>query len=212
MRKFYLFFFLFITTVGFSQQDAWVYFNAKPNSQFYVDSPLKMLSQRALDRRSNQNIALDFKDIPVEASYVNQVKSTSGITVMAKSKWMNAIHVRGEQVAIQSLALFSFVDKVDFADKSLNQKGKTAKSIKVKKEEKTSKTKIDYAYGSSSTQIQMLNGHLLHQQNYTGSGKIIAVMDAGFPGVNTTPPFQRLRVNNQILGGYNYVLRDPEFY
>ncbi|RTZ05277.1 T9SS type A sorting domain-containing protein [Flavobacterium sp. GSP27] len=212
MRKFYLFFFLFITTVCFSQQDAWVYFNAKPNSQFYVDSPLKMLSQRALDRRSNQNIALDFKDIPVEASYVNQVKSTSGITVMAKSKWMNAIHVRGEQVAIQSLALFSFVDKVDFADKSLNQKGKTAKSIKVKKEDKTSKTKIDYAYGSSSTQIRMLNGHLLHQQNYTGSGKIIAVMDAGFPGVNTTPPFQRLRENNQILGGYNYVLRDPEFY
>jgi hypothetical protein len=31
----------------------------------------------------------------------------------------------------------------------------------------------------------MLNGQALHQQNYTGSGKIIAVMDGGFPGVNT---------------------------
>jgi hypothetical protein len=35
--------------------------------------------------------------------------------------------------------------------------------------------------GSSSNQIQMLNGQALHQQNYTGSGKIIAVMDGGFP-------------------------------
>lgn len=212
MRKFYLFVFLLMTILGFSQQDAWVYFNAKPNSQFYSDAPLKMLTQRALDRRTNQNIALDFKDVPLEASFISQIKATAGITVMAKSKWINAIHVRGEQAAIQSLVLFSFVDKVDFADKSLNQIGKIAKSVKVKKANKSRKTKIDYAYGSSSNQIQMLNGQLLHQQNYTGSGKIIAVMDAGFPGVNTTQPFQRLQQNNQILGGYNFVLRKSEFY
>jgi subtilisin family serine protease len=212
MRKFYLFLFLFITAAGFSQQDAWIYFNAKPNSQFFFDSPLEMLSQRALDRRTNQNIALDFKDIPVEETYVDQIKLTAGINVMAKSKWMNAIHVRGEQAAINSLALFSFVSKVDFADKSLNQTGKIAKSTKVRKSNKSKKTKIDYAYGSSSNQIQMLNGQVLHEQNYTGSGKIIAVMDAGFPGVNTTQPFERLREKKQILGGYNYVLRDTEFY
>ena len=212
MRKFYLFLFLIISTAGFSQQDAWVYFNAKPNSQFYSDSPLKMLSQRALDRRTNQNIALDFKDIPVEQTYINQIKASPGIMVLAKSKWMNAIHVRGQQAAVNSLSLLSFVNKVDFADKSMNQTGKIAKSATVKKADKTKKTKIDYAYGSSSNQIQMLNGHFLHQRNYTGSGKIIAVMDAGFPGVNTTQPFQRLRDNKQILGGYNYVLRNPGFY
>ncbi|MFH6972506.1 S8 family peptidase [Flavobacterium petrolei] len=212
MRKFYLFLFLIIATAGFSQQDAWVYFNAKPNSKFFSDSPLNMLSQRALDRRANQSIALDYKDVPVEATYISQIKSVAGITVMAKSKWMNAIHVRGEQAAINSLALFSFVSKVDFADKSLNQMGKIAKSTKVKKGNKTKKTKIDYAYGSSSNQIKMLNGQLLHQQNYTGSGKIIAIMDAGYPGVNTTQPFQRLKDNDQILGGYNFVLRDSNFY
>jgi hypothetical protein len=31
----------------------------------------------------------------------------------------------------------------------------------------------------------MLNGTLLHQQNFTDP-KIIAVLDSGFPGVNTT--------------------------
>jgi hypothetical protein len=45
---------------------------------------------------SNQNIDLDSKDT-IDSSYIRQVKSVSGITVMAKSKWLNAIHVRGTQ-------------------------------------------------------------------------------------------------------------------
>jgi hypothetical protein len=212
MKKLYVTLFLLITFVGFSQQDAWVYFNAKPSSQQYINKPLEMLSQRALDRRINQNIAIDFKDIPVEQSYINQIKLAAGITVKAKSKWMNAVHVRGTQANINSLTMFSFVSKIDFADKSLNRTTKIAKFSKIKKVDKTKKTKIDYAYGSSANQIQMLNGHQLHQKNYTGSGKIIAVLDGGFIGVNTALPFQKLRANNQILGGYNFVLRDPNFY
>ncbi|SEA04697.1 Por secretion system C-terminal sorting domain-containing protein [Flavobacterium gillisiae] len=212
MKKFFLFLLLSITTVAFSQEDAWVYFNAKSNSQSYFDSPLKMLSQRALERRTNQNIAIDLKDVPIDATYISQVKSVAGITVMAKSKWMNAIHVRGTQALINSLKGFAFVDKVDFANKTLNQAGKTAKVFKQKEQGRTRKTKIDYSYGSSDNQIRMLNGDLLHKQNYTGTGKIIAIMDAGFLGVNTTQPFQRLRDNNQILGGYNFVLRDSDVY
>lgn len=213
MKKLYIFLLIFTTATGFSQeQDAWVYFNAKPNAQFYFDSPLQMLSQRALDRRTNQNIALDSKDIPIEQSYISQVKTIAGVSVLAKSKWMNAIHVRGTQAIINSLKTFSFVNKIDFADKSLNVTGKIAKTIKIRNTSKSAKTKIDYAYGTSANQIQMLNGQKLHQQNYTGSGKIIAVLDAGFPGVNITQPFQRLRDNNQILGGYNFVLRNPDFY
>lgn len=212
MKKFYVALFLLTTSVGFAQQDAWVYFTAKPSSQQYINKPLEMLTQRALDRRINQNIAIDFKDIPVEQSYINQVKLAAGITVKAKSKWMNAVHVRGTQANINSLTILSFVSKIDFADKSLNRTAKIAKLSKIKKVDKTKKTKIDYAYGSSANQIQMLNGHQLHQKNYTGSGKIIAVLDGGFIGVNTALPFQRLRANNQILGGYNFVLRDPNFY
>jgi hypothetical protein len=63
-----------------------------------------MLSQRALDRRTNQNIPLDLKDVPVELTYISQVKNASGITVMAKSKWLNALHIRGSQANINALA------------------------------------------------------------------------------------------------------------
>ncbi len=77
---------------------------------------------------------------------------------------------------------------------------------------KTVEVTTNFNYGNSANQIQMLNGHLLHQSNYTGSGKIIAVMDGGFPGVDTAAPFARLRTNNQILGGYDFVNRSTNFY
>jgi fructosamine-3-kinase len=71
------------------------------------------------------------------------------------------------------------VDKVDFANKTLNQVGKRRRCLSKKEQAKVRKTKIDYAYGSSDNQIKMLHGDLLHQ-NYTGADKIIAIMDAGF--------------------------------
>ena len=208
-----LFLILFFSCfAGFSQEDAWVYFNVKNSSQTYYDNPLEMLSQRALDRRNRQGIALDSKDIPIDKNFISQIKSVSGIAVMAKSKWLNALHVRSTQTVINSLKALAFVEKVDFADKTLNSTARIGAAAKTKLLSKVLETNVDFAYGSSANQIQMLHGDVLHQQNYTGSGKIIAVMDAGFPGVNTAQPFQRLRDNNQILGGYDFVNRNTDFY
>jgi len=199
--------------VGFSQEDAWIYFKDKPGSQAYFDSPLTMLSQRALDRRANQGIALDSKDIPMYQPYIDQVVASTGITVKAKSKWFNCVHVNGSQADINALKSLSFVDNIDFADNSIIATKRIAsKKVKTKPVNKTAETLITFNYGDSANQIQMLNGHLLHQSDYTGTGKIIAVMDGGFPGVNTAQPFARLRDNNKILGGYDYVKRNPNFY
>ncbi|MBA4275608.1 S8 family serine peptidase [Flavobacterium sp.] len=213
MKKIFLFLFLVSSFVGFSQEDAWVYFKDKPGSQTYFDNPLTMLSQRALDRRANQGIALDSKDIPVYQPYIDQVIAATGITVKAKSKWFNCVHVNGSQADINALKNLSFVDNIDFADNSIIAAKKTvAKNVNTKPVNKTTKTSVTFNYGNSANQIQMLNGHLLHQSNYTGTGKIIAVMDGGFPGVNTAQPFARLRDNNKILGGYDFVNRNTNFY
>jgi serine protease AprX len=213
MKKIVVFLFLVSSFVGFSQEEAWVYFKDKPGAQAYFDSPSTMLSQRALDRRSLQGIALDIKDIPIYQPYINQIIASTGITVKAKSKWFNCVHVRGSQTDINALKLLSFVASVNFANNSINSTKKTSsKKIKSKPVSKTLQSTTTFNYGNSANQIQMLNGHLLHQANYTGSGKIIAVMDGGFPGVNTAAPFARLRANNQILGGYDYVNRNTNFY
>jgi hypothetical protein len=213
MKKIFIFLFLVSSFVGFSQEDAWVYFKDKPGSQTYFDNPLTMLSQRALDRRINQGIALDSKDIPMYQPYIDQVIASTGIMVKAKSKWFNCLHVNGSQANINALKSLFFVDNIDFANNSIIATQRiAAKKVKTKPVNKTAETLITFNYGNSANQIQMLNGHLLHQSNFTGTGKIIAVMDGGFPGVNTAQPFARLRDNNKILGGYDYVKRNTDFY
>jgi subtilisin family serine protease len=212
MKYNFTFLLLIFSVAMFSQQDAWVYFKDKPSAQTYLDTPSKMLSQRALDRRTNQNISLDLRDVPVEQSYINQIKSSAGISIMAQSKWMNALHIRGTEANILALKTLLFVDKVVFADKTLNTSSKRVSQNQVSQTNNKLKTTTDYAYGSSASQIQMLNGQVLHQQNKTGSGKIIAVLDAGFPGVNTAQPFKKLIDNNQILGGYDFVNKNENFY
>lgn len=208
-QLFYIVFFL-LSFYGYSQEDAWVYFNDKPNSATFFSNPLSELSQRSLDRRVNQGISLDISDVPIEQTYINQITAAAGIQVMAKSKWLNCLHIRGSVTNINALLSFSFVNYIHFANNSLNSKRATPTIIHPVN--KQLNVAINYNYGISANQIQMLNVNLLHQQNYTGSGKIIAVLDAGFPGVDTAAPFQNLITNNQILGGYDYVNKSTDFF
>ena len=214
MKKLFSLLAFLISLQLFAQEDAWVFLKNKPNSAAYFASPLTMLSQRALDRRTKQNIAIDSIDVPIDVRHYSLVKNTFGITVLAKSKWLNAIHVQGTQVDIKNLkTTYTFVDKIEFANKTLNTKGVSSKkSTQKTKRNKFEKTTTNFNYGNAANQISMLKGDFLHQQGLTGKDQIIAIIDAGFPNVNTLAAFQRLRDNNQILGGYNFADRTTNFY
>ena len=160
MKKTVLIIVLLVSAFSYSQEEAWVYFKDKPNSLYYFANPLQMLSQRALNRRTIQNIPLDIKDVPIHQPYIDQITATQGITVKASSKWMNCLHVRGTQAMIQSLRSLSFVDHVFFANTNLNVSGKTsitANHIVINKE---LQTQVTYNYGTSGNQIQMLKKNM----------------------------------------------------
>ena len=69
---------------GQNPQKFWVGFTDKDNTPFTLSESIQFLSQRALDRRTNQNISLDEKDLPVDPSYVTQVAAT-GATILHRS-------------------------------------------------------------------------------------------------------------------------------
>ncbi len=200
----------------FAQEDAWIFLKDKPSASTFMANPLTMLTQRALDRRTKQSIALDEKDVPVEVTYYNQIKSASGITALAKSRWLNAIHVQGAKADIDNLLTnFSFVEKIEFANRALSARGTVAKKSQRKKHQHQNKfenSATTFNYGNAKNQIEMLKGETLHQKGFTGNNMHIAVIDAGFPNVNTLEAFKRLRDNNQILGGYDFVNRNDNFY
>jgi len=200
---------LIITTLAQAQEDAWVYFNAKADVATYLANPLTMLTQRSLDRRVAQSIALDFKDVPLDQSYIDQITASTGITVMAKSKWLNALHIRGVEADIRALkTAFSYIDYIDFANHNLANARSTATVTNDNKWE----TAITYDYGGSANQVEMLGVDVLHEQDFTGQGMIIAVIDAGFTNVNTITAFDNLFTNGQILGTYDYVNREVDVY
>ena len=214
MKKLFPLLALLVSLHLFAQEDAWIFLKDKPNSATFIATPLTMLSQRSIDRRTKQNIAIDLKDVPVDASYYSQLKNATGITVLAKSKWLNAIHVQGNQGDINSLkSTFSFVEKIEFANRTLNAKGVINQtSSTITKRNKFSEVSTSFNYGVATNQIEMLKGDYLHEEGFTGAGMHIAVIDAGFPNVNTLGAFKRLRDNNQILGGYDFVDRSTNFY
>ncbi|ARV13969.1 S8 family serine peptidase [Polaribacter sp. SA4-12] len=216
MKKLLLFLFLTTFFQASSQEDAWVFLKDKPNKTTFLNNPLTMLSQRALDRRAKLVISLDSIDVPVDESYYNQIKNEGNITVLAKSKWLNAVHIQGEVEDINNLlSAYSFISHIEFANKSLNTNGKTSSKLKTTAPNhynKLNETLTDFDYGEADNQIKMLKGDYLHEQGLTGEGQIIAIIDAGFPNVNTLDAFQRIRDNDQILGGYNFADRNTDFY
>ncbi|CAM1371232.1 S8 family serine peptidase [Tenacibaculum xiamenense] len=216
MNKLLLFFIVsLLSNFTFSQtEDAWVFFKDKPEASTYLSNPTSMLTQRSIDRRTRLNIALDTKDVPIHSSYYDQVKNTAGITIMAKSKWLNAIHVRGTQAVIDGLSTsFNFIEKIEFANKSLNRSISASEETKKSNHlDKFRGLNTDFDYGVANTQVTMIKADYLHREGFTGEGMHMAVIDAGFPNVQTLSAFQRLRDNNKILGGYDFVNRSTNFY
>jgi len=212
MKKHLLILFLFsIPLFNYAQvEDAWVYLTDKQNVSSSLANPTTILTQKAIDRKNAHGVVIDERDVPVNENYISQLKSQTGITVLAKSKWLNAVHVRGTVIDINALSILSFIDSIDFADKSLNSN----KTIKHKKESKFKETFTVFNYGNAdvANQVKMINGDQLHLLDYTGTGMTVAVLDAGFPNVNTMLSFQRLRDAGHIIDDYDFVNRDDDVY
>ncbi len=203
-------FLLFQSLQSQNTEDAWIYFTDKPQAAQYLANPISMLSQRALDRRNRLNISLDEKDVPIDNNYLQQIKNTTGITYLAHSKWLNAVHIQGNENDINNLLNLSFVDHIEFANKNIGTISRPQPN-NLQPNNKTN-TRTTYDYGASYEQIHMLNGELMHEQNFTGQGVLLAIIDAGFIDVNSADIFQHLYQNNNITDVYNFVSHDTNVY
>ena len=205
---------LFIQFLAFAQEDAWVYLVDKENVVNSIANPITILTQKAIDRKAKHGLTIDARDIPVNESYITQLKNATGITVLAKSKWFNAVHIRGQQTDIQNLLTnpsMTCIDYIDFANKSLN----TTKSSIIKKPAhkfEIENTFVNFNYGNTQNQVEMINVDKLHLNDYTGEGITIGVFDSSFTNVDNMGAFQRIRDAGDLLGGYDFVDKTNDIY
>ncbi len=175
-----------------SAQETWVYFTDKPHATLALQKGELALSERSIERRIRQGIWLDEKDVAVSKEYIQQLKSL-GFEVVMQSRWMNAVVVK-EGPSISLLDALPFVQKHTPVKKPFSAVAKS-----------TDKTSL-LSYGAATAQIQLVNGDHLHSLGFSGRGMWIAVLDAGFVGVNTQLVFDSLISGPRFKDAYNFVI------
>ncbi len=84
-RKLTVLLLLLITINSNAQEDAWVYFTDKPNVSEALANPITILTQKSIDRKQKHSIVIDERDVPVNETYISDLKTQTGIIVLAKN-------------------------------------------------------------------------------------------------------------------------------
>lgn len=206
MKKIFVLLSFVISTTAMAQQDALVFFVDKADVATSIANPISILTQDALDRKAMHGIAIDERDVPVNEVYITEIKNQPGITVHAKSKWLNAVYVRGSESAINGLTSLASVSDVEFADKTLNRRP-FQKKQRDKFALENEASRVTYNYGAAANQTEMIGADFLHEEDFTGTGMVIAVLDSGFPNVFTNNAFSDVVSDGRLLGTYDFAER-----
>ena len=161
-----------------------VFFKDKASSPYSTVEPLGFLSQRAVDRRIRQGIAVTDLDLPVNENYILGVRDI-GANVFFPTRWMNGVLVQCDANLITSLEDLPFVDRVEFVapNKKLLTNGRTKGQLKAKGGMNATRTQ---------SQLEMIGLDEMQEAGYKGETIHIGIFDGGFQGVDTTVPFQHI--------------------
>ncbi len=209
--------FLLLSHITFAQDKYIVRFTDKNNFTYSLANPQAFLTQKAIDRRNHQNIALDSSDLPVNDTYIQGVIN-AGATVLNRSKWFNSATIQTSNPAVLSaIAALPYVQSTTNIARithtpSAHNKFDTERIEPVKPCAITAQRTTSFNYGNGSNQTTMININALHDLGYTGEGMTIAVIDAGFNSADVMPCFDSLRANNQILGTWDFVHQETNVY
>jgi len=212
MKNFLFFIFLSASSISiFSQANSnlyyWIKLKDKNHSPYSIGSPLQFLSQKSIDRRTNQNIAIDSSDLPISQLYIDSL--APHITrLVHRLKWFNIIVVEiDDSTKVDSVKQFSFVDSIApiayFPYKLLQNKFETVNPL-------NQQLIYPNKYGSAYHQISRLNADLLHQLGYRGQGVIISMMDNGLNNADNIHAFDSVRP--RILGTWDFVHNQQDIY
>lgn len=182
-----------------------VLFKDKNNSPYSINSPLTYLSQKSIDRRFKQGIAIKTSDLPPNLTYIADIQQT-GATVIYKSRWMNAALVEATETQKNTILGLSFVKGIEF-----NRPLKQARKKDVFDKFAIEKTE-SLNYGDATAQIQLLGADAMHEQGFHGEGMLVALLDDGFLNANTSACLQNLFLNNKVVKVYDFVDNDNTIY
>jgi serine protease AprX len=188
-----------------------VHFSDKDNSAYSVNNPSEFLSQKAIQRRTDQNIEITEQDFPVNQQYVQGVASvSSSVETYFTSKWWNAVLVQCDNADAALLEDLPFVTSVEYVGPGTKLTRDENAKIKGKGNQRKRNNKV--STGATDAQNAMLGLDVMHEMGFTGAGVDIAVMDGGFEGVSGISYFEHLFSKGNIKYTYDYVTAGTNVY
>ncbi len=224
MRKRYihiilLLFYILQTNAG--QYYYWIELTDKNESEYSLSYPEEFMSARAIERRVAQNIDLDSCDLPVSTYYINEIVKT-GVDYVHQSKWLNGITITTNDTStIKTIRNFPFVKNIELTHNTNSRFGRVQqyKYATTQKSLEYERSIVNKLGATSADSTIIINDYTLLQNEliaidkviesgYRGKGKRIAILDTGFPYIDTDSATS----DYNIIGTYNIAYPDRSVY
>lgn len=186
-----------------SSEKYWIYFDAKEEADFYKQHPNLFLSPRAIQRRTNFNIPISYSDLPVSNKNITALQ-TIGVEIIVTSKWLNAVSAYLTPQQKKQIELIDGIEAIHKVKKLRSIDESTLPYNNNVFYKTASPEEVTGLYGYATAQIDQINLDTILDLGYTGTDMVIAVLDAGFFGVDTATLFQSFWDKGQILGVRNF--------
>ncbi|PWK26720.1 putative secreted protein (Por secretion system target) [Arcicella aurantiaca] len=182
-------------------------FKDKNNSPYSVSKPLEFLSQRSVNRRIKQKIAVNTRDLPVNPSYLTEITKAGG-KIWFTSRWMNAALVQTTEANLTNILKLSFVKGLEINGTIDDPRTRTGRQ---KSKFEALETEA-FNYGLAKTQNEMIGVNTIHDLGLQGQGMMIGVLDAGFNNANNIPALKAIFDEKRIVGTYDFVKKETSVY
>ncbi len=188
----------------------------KAFNSFSLANPSAYLSAKAVARRQQMGIAIDSTDLPVTQRYIDSIRLSGAVTILNTSKWLNQVCIQtSDGVALTRISAFPFVvaapapvgAKLSGATGS-NKEFDGATGNEITSPLTPQGLQDVLSYGQSYNQVHIHNGEFLHNHGFKGEGMVMAMMDAGFYRYLDLPTFDSMRLNNRVLGTWDFVANE----
>lgn len=196
MRYLLLILFFLISFIQFAQQKYWVFLSDKDGVEF---DPYEYFDQKAIDRRIKNNVPIyDESDKPLREDYFQKVAEISD-TVTGQSRWFNAMACMLTTEQYDQVANLSFVKQI----KPMLSQGYLTEESRFGDLKNGEKLLL-------KEQTKWLGGSVFKENEITGKGVRVCIIDAGFPSVDYAEEFDHLRSN--IKGTWDFHKDKPDVY
>lgn len=183
-----------------------VFFKDKANSIYSTSNPAAFLSAKSIARRQKQGVTPTEEDLPVNATYVQQVKATGAKTYFT-SKWWNGVLVQTDAATLSVINALPFVTKTE-----LVAPGQRLLGGRVARKDGIMERTVVQATESTELQLAQISLDKMQALGYRGESVDIAQFDSGWIGVNTANPFQPLFANGQVKAMFNFVTNTSNIF